>query len=377
MKSPPTKSRPLPRTMTFPFSAMTPGLDRGDAMRFAKSVQLLLVLLFLSPLVSSAQEVADKNPLSPYPSPQQRQQEVYDLAAEHPDRVEVSEFGKSVQGRPLLVMYVHRRGEDDKPAAFIGANIHGNEWIGNRMAMAIARMLVLEDGKDPIVTEAMQSMDFFIAPCLNPDGYQTTWDHPYTEDWGLCRKNANSVDLNRNFPMPGRFTLPIDKAGSPDPESVHYRGPAPLSEPETRAVDRFFQEHPEIVGAISWHSYAAVMFPAHCPGRACMKRHKKMCKAYKKHQPHKKYPRLQTRVFDCYTGEMEDWLYAEYGAIATDIEIGKKRLNKKACDCDDLFWIFNPQNPEWWVENDAKAGIAAMLEACRITGGKRIPEQER
>jgi len=331
--------------------------------------------------------------LSPYPSPQERVREMYELEEKYPGRVQIWEYGKSVQGRPLLVMKITRPGQSGRPAAFIGAVIHGNEWIGNRMAMAMALMLLEEDGSDPLVTDAMDKMDFFIAPCLNPDGYQKTWEDPHSSqevasmgatmvgqddsDWGRCRKNANQVDLNRNWPMPGKPLAPIDWAGSPDPDSVHYRGPRPLSEPETAQLDAFMAAHPEIVAAISWHSTGAVLFPAHCPGRACMKRHKRMCKAFKQQQPHRRYPRIQSRIFDSYTGEMEDWLYAEYGMLATDIEISKSGLNRKACDCDDLFWAFNPENPDYWIQNDARAGIAAMLQAVEITGGKRIPPDQR
>ena len=142
-------------------------------------------------------------------------------------------------------------------------------------------------------------------------------------------------------------------------------------------MDRFFAEHEEIVAAISYHSTGAVLFPTHCPSYQCSKRHKKMLQAYKANQPHRKYPRIASRVFDSYTGELEDWLYAEYGMLATDVELSHTKANQEACDCDDLFWTFNPKDPSYWVENDARAGIAAELEAKRIVGGKRIPRAER
>jgi hypothetical protein len=364
-------------------------------MKRSRIIFTLAMALTIS-LTSFADSGEEDNPLSPYPSPGMMVVEIYELAKAHPDRIEVMEYGKSVEGRPLLVMRISRPGGEDRPAAWIGACIHGNEWIGNRMAMAVARMLVEDDGRDSLVTEALDAMDFYIAPCINPDGYQKTWEMPHAGEiaaemgatltsstgdqgtgWAYCRKNANGVDLNRNWPIPGKVTIPIDWAGSPDPSSVHYRGPEPLSEPETRAIDRLFQEHPEIFAAISWHSTGAVQFPAHCPSRACMKRHKKMCKAFKDNQPNRGYPRLQTRVFDSYTGEMEDWLYAEYGVLAMDVEISKSGLNRKACGCDSLFWSFNPIDPSYWIENDARAAIAAMLEAEKTTGGIRITRGER
>ena len=337
---------------------------------------------------------AEENLFSPYPTPTGLIIEITTLAAAHPDRVSVIEYGKSVEGRPLLALRIGRPGRTGMPAAWIAGCIHGNEWVGSRMAMAMARMLIEQDGHQAFITAALDRLDFFVAPCLNPDAYQRTFDHPELAagaassgativagqggaDWAVIRKNAHGVDLNRNFPMPGRPLVPIDWAGSPDPKSVHYRGPAPLSEPETTAIDRFFQEHPEIVGAISWHSTAGVMYPAHCPSWKCMTRYARMCRAFQDNQPHRRYPRMQSRVFDTYTGELEDWLYAHYGVMATDIEISTSKENEKACNCDSLFWSFNPRNLDYWIENDARAGIAALVEAERITSGRPIPAGER
>jgi carboxypeptidase T len=352
------------------------------------------VALFLLVLPAGIRAVEEQNPFAPYPTPAGLEREIRELAAAHPDRVSLLEYGKSVEGRPLLCLHIGRPGRVGMPAAWIGGCIHGNEWIGSRLALAMARMLIADDGRDPDITAALDRLDFFVAPCLNPDAYERTFEHPELAGgiagsgmtlsaeqgdagWSVIRKNARGVDLNRNFPLPGKPLVPIDWAGSPDPKSVHYRGPRPLSEPETAALDSFFRDHPEIVAALSWHSTAAVMYPAHCPSHACMVRYGKMCRAFQQNQPHRRYPRMQSRVFDSYTGEMEDWLYAEYGVLATDVEIGTSGQNRKACDCDSLFWTFNPKNPDYWVENDAKAGIAALAAAERALSGRRIPPSER
>lgn len=359
-----------------------------------KWLRIPVLLVAVIAMLPAPAGLAEDNPFAPYPTPAGLIAEIEAMAAAHPDRVTVMEYGKSVEGRPLLVMRIGRPGRTGMPAAWVGGCIHGNEWIGSRMAMEMARLLIEEDGRDPAVTSALDKMDFFIAPCLNPDGYQRTFEHPEMAggiasagativagqggaDWSIVRKNARGVDLNRNFPIPGPVLIPIDWAGSPDPKSVHYRGPAPLSEPETAAIDRFFKEHEEIVAAISWHSTAAVMFPAHCPSWKCMIRYGRMTRAFQKNQPNRRYPRMQSRVFDTYTGEMEDWLYAEYGVMAADIEISTTKANEKACGCDSLFWSFNPRNLEYWLANDARAGIIALAEAEAITGGRRIPDRER
>jgi len=330
--------------------------------------------------LAAAGAVGAEDPLAPYPSPAMRAAEVSKLHEAHAERVEVLEYGRSGEGEPLVAMRVHRPGPEKKPAAWFGACIHGNEWIGNRVVMAIAVTLLGDDGRDPLVTRAMEEMDFFIAPCLNPDGYRRTWDDPHEpgEDAaGARRKNTDGVDLNRNWPIPGEVTIPIDWAGSPDPDSIRYRGPSPLSEPETAALDRFFREHDNIVAGISFHSTAGVMFPPHCPSHACVVRSKKMGRAFRSEQVDRPYPRLQSRWFDTYTGELEDWLYAEYGVLAMDVEVSTSGANQKACHCKDPFWTFNPVNPDYWTTNDARAAIAAVVEANRVLDGRRLPPEER
>ncbi len=53
------------------------------------------------------------------------------------------------------------------------------------------------------------------------------------------------LDLNRNFPM--EWTVENDQHGA---------GPYPVSEPEVRAVVQFIVNHPNITGAITYHTFA-------------------------------------------------------------------------------------------------------------------------
>lgn len=318
--------------------------------------------------------------LDPYPSPEARVKQVHDLAAAQPERVQVLEYGKSVNGEPLLMMLIQGPAARPKPAVWIGGDIHGNEWIGNRMVMAVAELLLR--GDDPEIKAALAELDFYLDPCLNPDGYRATWEHAQAGDitapmLPVCRKNAHGVDLNRNWPMPGKVTIPIEWAGSPKPDSINYRGPEPLSEPENQALDRFFLEHPAIIAAINFHSTGAVMFPQHCPSHACIERSKVVCAAYRAAQPGKKYWRAQSRLFDTYTGELEDWIYAQYGILAMDVEIGDAKDNQRACACQDYFWIFNPADPSAAIADNARAAIIALREASHALGGQRIPAETR
>jgi protein MpaA len=117
-------------------------------------------------------------------------------------------IGRSVRGRPL---WAYWRGDPDaRRRLLVVGCIHGDEPAG----VPVARRLESLPGP----TEAV----LVIVPDLNPDGVTAG-----------TRTNAHGVDLNRNFPYAWR---PIGEPGS-----LHYSGPARLSEPESRAGATFIR----------------------------------------------------------------------------------------------------------------------------------------
>jgi protein MpaA len=112
-------------------------------------------------------------------------------------------IGHSVDGRPL---YADQVGDPDtNRLVLVVGCIHGDEPAG----IAIARRLA----QAPAPPEA----DLLVVPDLNPDGVAAS-----------SRVNADGVDLNRNFPDRWR---PMGRPGT-----LHYSGPHPLSEPESRSM---------------------------------------------------------------------------------------------------------------------------------------------
>ena len=87
-----------------------------------------------------------------------------------------------------------------------------------------------------------------VHPRANPDGYQYTFDVDR-----LWRKNlrdnngdgeitpGDGVDLNRNYPEHWNYD---DEGSSSTFASETYRGPAPVSEPETQADNALFDMLP-------------------------------------------------------------------------------------------------------------------------------------
>lgn len=93
---------------------------------------------------------------------------------------------------------------------------HGDEPKSVRLVEALRDELT--EFRPPLPNPAR----WILVPCVNPDGYERR-----------TRRNARKVDLNRNFPTQN-WTVG-------NPRSRMYGGPAPASEPETRAVIRLLE----------------------------------------------------------------------------------------------------------------------------------------
>lgn len=328
-----------------------------------------------------------------YPDYDQMVSEIYKLAENYPNLVEIEQYGKSEEDRELLAVHIYRKDGVERPSAMVAGNIHGNEMVGNRMAMAVAWRLVQGADKDPWVKSLLDQMDFWVLPCINPDGYFKTVELYKKGDLKGHRKNANEVDLNRNFLLPGPRTLKINWAGSPKKDNPNYYGPYPLSEPESQAVKAFLDHHP-LFASVNFHSVEGVLFPARCATRQrnCADNHQEMGKVFIAHQKKVKYLYIRWPAWlDSYTGEMEDMQYQFYGTLAIDIELGRPGRNRNAANKEpgaeigpsqttvygSGFWTFNPVNLDFWVDNDRDAALYALEEAYKLTSGKPIPREKR
>ena len=115
-------------------------------------------------------------------------------------------IGKSVDGRPIVAYHRFHDGESWRRTVLVIGQMHGNETAGRSVAR---RML---HGPLP------GHLDLWVIISVNPDGYAAG-----------VRRNAHSVDLNRNFPYNWRLS----------PKGINYSGPRAASEPETKIVMAF------------------------------------------------------------------------------------------------------------------------------------------
>ncbi|NXK77392.1 CBPB1 Carboxypeptidase, partial [Amazona guildingii] len=183
-----------------------------------------------------------------------------DIAAQNPDLVSRSVIGETYEGRSIYLLKVGKSGLNKK-AIFIDCGFHAREWISPAFCQWFVKEAVETYGKDTVLTTLLDSLDFYVLPVVNIDGYVYTWTN--NRMWRKTRsKNDRSLcigtDLNRNFNA-GWCTT----GASDNPCDSTYCGSAPESEKETKALADFIREHLSTIKAyLTIHSYSQLLlFP--------------------------------------------------------------------------------------------------------------------
>ncbi|CAI9175227.1 unnamed protein product [Rangifer tarandus platyrhynchus] len=182
------------------------------------------------------------------------------MVRKHPKMVSRIKIGTTVEDNPLYVLKVGGKDERRK-AIFMDCGIHAREWIAPAFCQWFVYQATKTYGKNKIMTKLLDRMNFYVLPVFNVDGYIWSWTQ--NRMWRKNRsRNQNSkcigTDLNRNFNVSWNC-LP----NTSDPCQEIYRGPAPESEKETKAVRDFIRSHLKSIKAyITFQSYSQMLlFP--------------------------------------------------------------------------------------------------------------------
>jgi len=179
------------------------------------------------------------------------------LAAAHPRLLTVSAYGRSHEGRALLLATLtdaQTGPHDAKPAHWVDANIHATEVTGGVAALYLIHALVTRHAAgEPVATEALRTRTFYVAPRVNPDGVEAALG-------SRPRHHRSSV---RPWPWPSGHRWPglhpedVDGDGRvlqmrvPDPDGAWVEHPeeprvltpvGPLGAPEGARRYRVFTE---------------------------------------------------------------------------------------------------------------------------------------
>lgn len=193
--------------------------------------------------------------------------ELGSLAAAHPHQVAVSSYGRSAQGRPLLLVKISDEVHTDKhePEVLFSCAQHAREHLTVEMCLHIVRRLAQGYGTNPAITQLVKSREIWVAPMVNPDGAEYDIS---TGLFAMWRKNRQptpekaevGTDLNRNW----GDEWACCGGSSSNPASDTYHGTAAFSAPETAQLrdwvnSRVVQGVQQITAHIDFHSFSELV----------------------------------------------------------------------------------------------------------------------
>jgi len=201
------------------------------------------MLALLAALTLTAPRVAISQGEAFYPPYENVLASLKQLSRNSSNIVHYREIGRSSNQKPIAAVKISDNAsfEEDEPAFLLVGIIHGAEPLGLKITLKLLQELINSYGKSVEVTDWVNAYELWFVPVLNVWGYENR-----------ARKNANGVDLNRNYD----FRWERCSAAGQDcanPASAFYRGPAPFSEPETQAIRDLILEQRPLFG-ITFHA---------------------------------------------------------------------------------------------------------------------------
>lgn len=246
--------------------------------------------------------------------------ELREIALAYPEITSLLTIGTTVENRPIATL---RLGSGPH-TLYVMASLHGREWLGTTHVMkSIEHLLrgynagVEYEGFD--CRQILDSCTIYISPMFNPDGVDISQRGAEGRDadfrqipvaktkvgYPSWKANGRGVDLNRNFSSGWN-----NNTSSPQsPNSEQYKGPAPESEPETRAFISFTDSiRPEAV--VSFHTQGEILYMSQPDSRA-----RRICSAVADVTGYEPQP-----IGKAY-GSMQDDVDTRLGCIYINVEL--------------------------------------------------------
>lgn len=230
------------------------------------------------------------------------------------DRVGARVAGASRRGEPLWLITV----EPPRPprgTTLVLAGLHAMEHVGPATCLAL-----LERAAGP--SSPWTDVRLVVLPIANPDGFRAAETYLAGGGRGFIRKNADRVDLNRNFAAFWDDGYYLNRLLP----SAFAPGPEPLSEPEARAIDRIAaDERPDY--AVSLHAFGELIYYPYGGSRERPPDADRLATiaaamAATQRRPYRAYQLgRRSRLFKARGCEI-DHLYREHRALSFLIEIG-------------------------------------------------------
>jgi hypothetical protein len=185
------------------------------------------------------------------------------MAEQYPALVSVESYGMSTEGRDMKVLKISTGGSN-KPAVWMDGGIHAREWVSPATVTYITDQLISQATSGGEDYKLVSSVDWYIVPNLNPDGYE--FSHTRDRMWRKTRSSDGSfaatvfgcvgTDPNRNWSYKWG-----GKGTSTNPCTQIYKGPKAASEPEvSQTQDYIYARRDQIKLFLTFHSYSQMIF---------------------------------------------------------------------------------------------------------------------
>lgn len=277
-------------------------------------------------------------PLTFFPTHAQIGQILADFATAYPTRARTFQYGTSIQGRALwgLVISDDVNSSEAEPEVRLSSSMHGDEVTGMILLLDFANYLLTNYGvagrED--VTNLVDNYEIAIIPSYNPDG-----------TYLVQRYNANSVDLNRNFPLPAGTDL--------------------TQETETLAFMSHANSH-HFVLSENYHGGSLVVnylwdwTPTLAPDDAALRKMSLEYSTYNSPMYNGAFAQGITNGYAWYQalGSLQDWAYDQTGCIDSTIEVSNTKW--PAASTLTTFWNENRESLMHFVKT-ARYGVNGVV----------------
>ncbi|CAH0728592.1 unnamed protein product, partial [Brenthis ino] len=204
-------------------------------------------------------------------------EEIYDWLDEvernYSNVVTVVNMGQSVENRTIKGIKINYRPNSDgnntnKVIGMLQGTLHAREWITASVVTWIIKEFLTSTNTE--IRSMAENIEWHLFPVVNPDGYVYTFStnrmwrknrsrYNFTScaESGVSDDMSNGVDLNRNFDFAW-----MQIGATDDPCSNLFAGPAPSSEPETRAISQYvlnLNNQGRFLYFIDFHSYTQLV----------------------------------------------------------------------------------------------------------------------
>lgn len=178
------------------------------------------------------------------------------ITVKHP----ASDTITSINGQEIYYVKISDNPEtsESEPQILYTGMHHAREPIGMQHLLYYMWYLLENYESNSLIKALVDTTEMYFIPVINVDGYSfNIANSPY--GGGMWRKNRRlnqngsyGIDINRNY----GYMWGYDNSGSsPNPDDETFRGTAPFSEPETRIMKHFCEDHDFRI-ALNYHSYS-------------------------------------------------------------------------------------------------------------------------